>query len=81
MSQYRNACPADLYDDDDNEDFEDLVQPRALVNEFNLAGEGIKIIPKLGVEAGINKSHFNIGLDENAQKWFDQIHQIWKQCK
>lgn len=86
MSKYRNACPAEFYDDDDTDDYSEPVQPppgeRSLANEFNLTDfEGIKIIPKLGVGAGINRSHFNINLDENAQKWFDQIFHCWKQCK
>lgn len=76
MSRYKNAYPAEYFDDEDPDDY---VQPQV---EFNLTGfQGIKIIPKLGVEAGINKSHFDISLDENAQKWFDQIFQYWKQCE
>lgn len=86
MSKCNNACPAEFYDDEDTEDYEELVQPRrgqpTLASEFNLTDfEGVKIIPKLGVNSGINKSDFNINLDENAQKWFDQISQLWKQCK
>lgn len=42
---------------------------------------GIKVIPRIGVRAGINKNDFDITLDENSQQWFDRIFQYWKQCK
>lgn len=80
MSSYRNACPAELYDDEDSDEYEELAKPRANPSS-NFNCSGIKIIPKLGIEAGMNKSHFDIHLDVNSQAWFDRIYQYWRQCK
>lgn len=85
MSKYHNVCPAGYYDDEDTDEYEEYSRQPAgnsLANEFNISDfEGIKIIPKLGFQAGLNKSEFNTNLDENAQKWFDQIFKYWKQCE
>lgn len=85
MSNYSNAYPPDYFDDDEADDYDEYVKPRPKPTQ-NLSNElqqdtGIKIIPRLGVEAGLNKSTFDIQLDTNAQQWFDQIHQYWRQCK
>lgn len=85
MSQYKNAYPSDYFEDEDPEDYDEYARPRARQSQ-NLSNDLqkenlIKIIPKLGFQAGISKSDFDISLDANAQQWFDQIHQYWKQCK
>lgn len=89
MSGNGNIIPAGYYDDDDAEDYDDYFQPsprppqnRPPSNELlNLDLGGIKIIPKLGFQAGLNKSDFDIQLEANAQQWFDKIHNYWRQCK
>lgn len=86
MSKYNNALPADFFDDEDVDDYDDYARPPArqkenLANELQKQNTGIKIIKELGSEAGLNKSDFDIKLDANAQQWFDQIHQYWRQCK
>lgn len=86
MSHYSNACPPEFLDEEDADDYSDYLKPRArssqeLANELQKQNIGIKIIPKLGFEAGLNKSDFDIHLDPNAQQWFDQIHQYWRQCR
>lgn len=86
MSSYQNAAPPELFEDDDDEDSDVYVQ-QPTVSQQNLSTElqkqiiGIKVIPKLGSAAGLNKSDFDIQLDTNSQQWFDQIHQHWRQCK
>jgi hypothetical protein len=40
-----------------------------------------KVIEPLGYQAALGKSNFDTSLDENSQKWFDQINQYYKQCK
>lgn len=40
-----------------------------------------KVIEPLGHQAALGKSNFDTSLDENSQKWFDQINQYYKQCK
>lgn len=91
MSKYSNHCPADLYDDEDIDDFDEFARPHEERSQNSLFDElhkqntgimtGIKIIPQIGVAAGLNKTDFDINLDVNAQKWFDHIYQYWKQCK
>lgn len=89
MSGNKNVIPAGYYDDDDAEDHEDCFQPSARppqnrppLNDLqSLDLGGIKIIPKLGFQAGLNKSDFDIQLEPNAQQWFDKIHNYWRQCK
>lgn len=82
MSSYRNACPPECIDDEDTDDYEEQYRPPANPsNNLSESCSGVKIIPKLGVEAGINKSNFDIHLDVNSQAWFDRIHQYWRQCK
>lgn len=86
MSQYRNAGPPELFEEDDIDDYDEYVQQpvqpvQNLSNELQKQINGIKVIPKLGSSAGLNKSDFDIQLDANAQQWFDQIHQYWRQCK
>lgn len=84
MSNHKNACPAEYFDDEEADDYDDFVQQydnHSMANELQKQNLGIKIIPQLGVEAGINKSNFDIQLDSNAQQWFDKIHQYWRQCK
>lgn len=86
MSKYSNHCPPEIYDDEDGDDYDDFARPSDDRPQTNLIEElqqntGIKIIPKIGVGAGLNKTNFDISLDVNAQQWFDHIHQYWKQCK
>lgn len=88
MSNYKNACPPEYYDDDNGEDYNSFVQQSSRSSQSaskdmqqQQKNFGIKIIPRLGVEAGLNKSDFDIQLDANAQKWFDQIFQYWRQCE
>lgn len=91
MSKYSNNCPADLYDDEDVDDYDDYPRLNDERSQTSLFDEqqkqisgvltGIKIIPQIGVAAGLQKTDFDINLDVNAQKWFDHIHQYWKQCK
>ncbi|CRL04117.1 CLUMA_CG017229, isoform A [Clunio marinus] len=91
MSKYNNTLPAGFEDDDEVEDFDYYMtqcsnsssnQPVNLSSQLQNTN-GVKIIPNVptGVGAGLNKSNFNIQLDANAQKWFDRIHQYWKQFK
>lgn len=86
MSRYASAGPPELFDDEDPDEYDEYVQQpsqaaRNLSDELQKQIVGIKVIPKLGSAAGLNKSDFDIQLDENAQKWFDQIHQYWRQCE
>lgn len=82
MSRYNHACPPEMCDNDDGEFIQQTARSsQSAASELQKQSTGIKIIPKLGVEAGLNKSDFDIQLDENAQQWFDQIHQYWRQCK
>lgn len=82
MSRYNHACPPEMSDNDDGEFIQQTARSsQSAVSELQQQSTGIKIIPKLGFEAGLNKSDFDIQLDDNAQQWFDQIHQYWRQCK
>lgn len=84
MSKYKGGCPADLYDDDDADDYCETFQQsssRSFSSGLQNQNMGIKIIPSIGVQAGLNKTNFDIQLEVNAQQWFDQIHQCWRQCK
>lgn len=76
MSNYKNVCPPELFDDDEYDENSYSCRQPTSQNQ-----PGIKIIKPIGQNAGLNKSNFNIQLDPNAQKWFDQIHQYWRQCK
>lgn len=40
--------------------------PTMNISQF---GDEVKIIPKLGYQAGLNKSDFDISLDTNADGW------------
>lgn len=85
MSNYRNACPPECFEDDDVEDYNEYARPRGNTSQTrNLSNDenpGIKILLPMGQRAGLNKSNFDIGLDTNAQQWFDKIHQYWRQCE
>lgn len=92
MSNYRNACPPELFDDEDDDDYNKYFRPSENAPQSrNLSSNasdfpsdsGIKIIKSdiIGQKAGLNKSNFDIRLDTNAQQWFDKIHQYWRQCK
>lgn len=80
MSSYQNAYPGG-YEDEDSDEYEVLAKPANLPSEANFNCSGVKIIPKLGIEAGMNKSDFDIHLDVNSQAWFDRIYEYWRQCK
>lgn len=84
MSSYRNACPPEYLDEEDTDDYEEHGRSRAFPTNGLAESEfcsGVKIIPKLGFEAGLNKSDFETHLDVNSQLWFDRIHQYWRQCE
>lgn len=43
----------------------------------------IRIVPSIGHQAGLNKTDFDISLDENLEKWFERIHEtyrLYKKC-
>lgn len=83
MSRYKHACPPEMCDSNVDDEFIQQTGPssQSAASELQKQNTGIKIIPKLGEKAGLNESDFDIQLDENAQQWFDQIHQYWRQCK
>lgn len=86
MSNYRNACPPECFEDEDVDDYNEFSRPagNSSQNRNQLhqnQNAGIKIIMPIGQEAGLNKKNFDIRLDTNAQQWFDKIHQYWRQCK
>lgn len=89
MSKYNNVYPADYFDEDDVDDYDEYLPKRSekpylsrdLQNTNN--NQIIKIIREFptGVEAGLNKTNFNIELDENSQQWFNKIQQYFYKCK
>lgn len=89
MSNYRNACPPELFEEEDADDYFEYSRPQGHSNASPSSSQlhhqqqnaGIKIIKPIGHEAGLQKSNFDIRLDTNAQQWFDKIHQYWRQCK
>ena len=82
MSNYKNACPPELYDDDDYDDYNNYSHPQPRSSQSSHQQQsGIKIILPIGQQAGLNKTNFDIRLDPNSQQWFDSIHKYWRQCK
>lgn len=69
MSNQVNCIPGgEEYEDDS--DYEEFVRPNRSKSEISqIVGGDVKIIPKLGFQAGLNKSDFDISLDTNADNW------------
>lgn len=58
---------------ENDSDYDEFSRPhRSKQNDFNFSqilGDEVKIIPKLGFQAGLNKNDFDITLDTNAENW------------
>lgn len=49
--------------------------------EESLQSAKIRILPHMGVRAGLNKQDFDISLDEISSSWFQKTNEIYRTCK
>jgi hypothetical protein len=50
-------------------------------SDDDLLTHKIRILPSIGHQAGLNKTDFDISLDENLDGWFVKIHETFRQYK
>jgi hypothetical protein len=80
MAKHGSFRPAGASDDED-EAYYFETSPKKIDYESPNQNNKVKVIKTININAGIDKSNFDISLDTNSQQWFNQIYQYWRQCE